>query len=105
MCTGAGIVSMRAVRSIMGLDVARVVGAWWVVGCTAYMVVIVEEGGFVGAGRASCCSQLSISVSVWGSGVEYYVLRVSTGIFDVLLHCRATEGKKWSMAFGPVNYL
>ena len=27
MCTGAGMVSMRAVRSIMGVDVGRIVGA------------------------------------------------------------------------------
>jgi hypothetical protein len=35
MCTGAGIVSIRAVRSMIGVEIGRIVGAWWVMGSTA----------------------------------------------------------------------
>jgi hypothetical protein len=35
MLTGAGMASIRAARSTMGVDMGIVVGAWWVVGYMA----------------------------------------------------------------------
>jgi hypothetical protein len=73
--------SMRAVRSPCGVSAGRVVGVAWVVGCTALICGFGVYISVAGAGRARGNSASSISVSLGGSGLEYWVDLVSTGIF------------------------
>jgi hypothetical protein len=81
MCMGAGIESIRAVRSSCGVAACMVVGPWWVIGWIALTggpVCWISAGGacIVRGAWAS-----SISVSLGGPGRLYCVFLVFTVIF------------------------
>ena len=72
--------AIRLARSVGGGDTCSVVGAWWLSGSTTSIALPVVYAGVFGAGSASAYWHSSISVSLGGSGVEYWVLLVSTGM-------------------------
>ena len=76
--------SIRAARSPCGVVAGMVVGDWCVVGYRALSGGLVVWFVATGAGRARGYSVSSISVSLTGSRLVYYVRLVSTGIFCVV---------------------
>jgi hypothetical protein len=95
--------SMRAVRSPCGVSAGMVVGVAWVVGCTALICGSAVWITVAGAGRARGYSVSSISVSLGGSGLEYWVFLVSTGIFRDTIARVCYKGKKSRVAFWLAN--
>jgi hypothetical protein len=86
MLIGAGMDSIRAVRSPCGVVAGMVVVVWCGAGCTALIWGLDGWAGTSGAGRASGALASSMSVSLGGPGRVYEVCLVSTVIF-VRTHC------------------
>ena len=90
---------MRAVRSPCGVSAGRVVGVAWVVGYTALICGFDVWISVAGAARARGYYVSSISVSLGGSGLEYWVFLVSTGIFKYTSARVCYKGNKLRLAF------
>jgi hypothetical protein len=106
--TGAGMDSMRAMRSPVGVVAEMDVGGLCGVGCTACGGGLASWVSSFGAGSANITSSSSMSVSLGRSGKEYCVFLVSTGMFlhkrtNVLL--RYENGKCRQMAYKLVEML
>jgi hypothetical protein len=81
ICTGAGMDSMRAMRSPVGVEAEMDVGGLCWVGCTACSGGLSSWVSSCMAGSANGSSSSSMSVSHGRSGREYCVFLVSTGMF------------------------
>ena len=81
------------------MSAGMVVGVAWVVGCTALSCGSELWIVMTGAGRARGDYVSSISVSLGGSGLEYWVFLVLTGIFKDTSAHSCFKGKKLKLAF------
>ena len=81
MFTGIGMDSIMAARSPWGVAAFRVVGAVWFDGYTAVSSWFYASLVSYGAGKARGSYTSSMSVSLDGMEVAYYVFLALTGIF------------------------